>query len=205
MLPSFSFPPLECCFGTSSIQAEKFPSRSESPRISDAGDQSGGQCRTDAGDRIEPLARLIGSVPGHDPAVELQDLRFQPPQLDTQGGETRPGKLGHALVTSIRDDIKQLYNTLARHRGYDPELGQMGADGVDYRGLLADKEMARAMQHQAALLLGRLGLDKLHVGPGDRFADGLGVSGIVLLALDVWLHIGRRHQAYGMAERLEFA
>jgi hypothetical protein len=28
----------------------------------------------------------------------------------------------------------------------------------------ADEELARAMQHQAALLLGRLGLDKPHVG-----------------------------------------
>jgi hypothetical protein len=65
--------------------------------------------------------------------------------------------------------------------------------------------MARAMKHQAALLLGRLGLDKPHVGPGDGFADGLGVSGIVLLSLDVRLYVGRRHQAHGMAERLELA
>jgi len=33
--------------------------------------------------------------------------------------------------------------------------------------------MARAMEHQAALLLGRLGRDEPHVGPGDRLADGL--------------------------------
>jgi hypothetical protein len=46
--------------------------------------------------------------------------------------------------------------------------------------MLADEEMARAMEHQAALLLGRLGLDKPHVCPGDRLADGSGVSGIVL-------------------------
>src|ERR1022692_1709327 len=55
--------------------------------------------------------------------------------------------------------------------------------------------MAREMQHQATLLLGRLGLDKPHVGPGGRFTDGLGVSGIILLSLDVWLHVGQRHQA----------
>jgi hypothetical protein len=42
-----------------------------------------------------------------------------------------------------------------------------------------DEEMAGAMEHQAALLLGRLGLDEPHVCPGDRFADGLGVGGIV--------------------------
>src|SRR5262249_37324073 len=55
------------------------PPRSEGPRITDAGNQGRGQRRTDAGDLIEPLARLIGSVPGHDPAIELQDLGLQRP------------------------------------------------------------------------------------------------------------------------------
>ena len=65
--------------------------------------------------------------------------------------------------------------------------------------------MARAMEHQAALLLGRLGRDEPHVGPGDRLADGLGVSRIVFLPFDVGLYVGRRHQAHGVAERLELA
>jgi hypothetical protein len=30
-----------------------------------------------------------------------------------------------------------VFNALAPHRGYDPQLGQMGADGVDHRGLLS--------------------------------------------------------------------
>jgi hypothetical protein len=34
---------------------------------------------------------------------------------------------------------------------------------------------------------------------------GLGISGIILLSLDVRLHIGRRHQAHVMAKRLELA
>jgi len=59
------------------------------------------------------------------------------------------------------------------------------------------------MEHQAALLLGRLGLHEPHVSPGDRFADCLGVGGIVLLPLDVRLHIGRRHQPHSMAQCLE--
>jgi hypothetical protein len=79
----------------------------------------------------------------------------------------------------------------------------VGADGIDHRGLLADEELASAMQHQATLLLGRLGLDKPHVGPGDRLTDGLGIGGIILLPLDVRLHISWRHQAHGMAKRLE--
>src|SRR5258708_31686179 len=65
----------------------------------------------------------------------------------------------------------------------------MGTDRIDHCGLLPDEEMARAMEHQAALLLGRLGRHKPHVGPADRLADRLGVGGIVLLPLDVGFHV----------------
>jgi hypothetical protein len=62
-----------------------------------------------------------------------------------------------------------------------------------------------AVECQAALLLGRLGRDEPHIGPGDRFADCLGISGIVLVSFDVGLHVGRRHQPHSVAERLELA
>ena len=39
-------------------------------------------------------------------------------------------------------------------RRNDPELGKMGPDCIDHRGLLADEQMAGAVQHQTALLLG---------------------------------------------------
>jgi hypothetical protein len=63
--------PLECCLGTSPIHAEK--SRPDRKAFGGhAGDQSGSQHGTNARDLIQPLARLIRSVPSHDPAVELQ-------------------------------------------------------------------------------------------------------------------------------------
>jgi hypothetical protein len=61
------------------------------------------------------------------------------------------------------------------------------------------------MQHQAALLLGRLDLDEPHISPCHCFTDGLGFSCIVLLSLDIGLHISRRHQPHGMPKSLEFA
>src|SRR5258708_4693784 len=76
---------------------------------------------------------------------------------------------------------------IASDRCDDPELGKMGTDRIDHRRLLADEEMARAMEHQATLLLGRLGRDETHVCPSDRLADGLSVGSIVLLSLDVGL------------------
>jgi hypothetical protein len=45
-----------------------------------------------------------------------------------------------------------------------------------------------AVEHQAALLLGCLGRHEPHVCPGDRLADGLSVSSIILVSLDVGFH-----------------
>jgi hypothetical protein len=44
--------------------------------------------------------------------------------------------------------------------------------------------MARAVQHQATLLLGSLGWHESHVGPGDRLANGLRVRRVILLPLE---------------------
>src|SRR4029077_5683390 len=74
------------------------PPRSEGLRVCNTGDQSGGQRRADAGYLIEPSARLIGSVPGHDLAVKLQDLGFQHPQLNSESGNTTTGPLGHPFL-----------------------------------------------------------------------------------------------------------
>src|SRR6202022_4032339 len=53
--------PLECCFGTSPIQAEKFrPDRKAFGSAGNGGDDSSGQHRTDAGSFIEPHAHLVG-------------------------------------------------------------------------------------------------------------------------------------------------
>src|SRR3954469_24008105 len=80
-----------------------------------------------------------------------------------------------------------------------------GSTGSALRAVRLPTFTSRRMIPSTTLLLGRLGLDKPHVCPGDCFANGLGVSGIVLLALDVGPHVGRRHQAHLVPERLELA
>jgi len=144
-------------------------------------------------------------VPSSDHTVELQNLLLESAQLSPECQEARAGYLRNSLVNWIGDNIEQFLDPLASDRRDDPELSKMGADRIDHCGLLADEQMARAMKYHAALLLRGLGLDEPHIGPGDRLADGFSVSGIVLLSLDVGLHVGRRHQAHGVAERLEFA
>src|SRR5207344_206402 len=65
-------------------------------------------------------------------------------------------------------------------------------------------KIARAMQHQPALLLGRFDLYETHGRPPRRLADRLSVGRIVLVALDVGLHVLRRHQPHPVAKFREF-
>src|SRR5258707_5253388 len=61
------------------------------------------------------------------------------------------------------------------------------------------------MQHQLALLFGRLNPYKTHGRAAHRLTDCLRVGGIVLMALDVGLHILRWHQTDLMAQLRQLA
>src|SRR5215475_6202922 len=61
------------------------------------------------------------------------------------------------------------------------------------------------MDRQATLLLGRLGGNEPHIRSSDRLTDGLSISGVVLLPLDVGLYVGRRHQPNSVANCLKLA
>ena len=54
-------------------------------------------------------------------------------------GHTSACNLGQTFVICISSDVEKLRDTMAPDRRDDPELGQMSADGVDHRGLLADE------------------------------------------------------------------
>src|SRR6478752_3495124 len=73
--------------------------------VSDAGDQGRSQHWADAGDRIEPLARLIRSVPSHDHPIELQNLFLEPAQLTPSAARhiraTTGTRLSLASVTTL--------------------------------------------------------------------------------------------------------
>src|ERR1700730_5909754 len=96
-------------------------------------------------------------MPSVDLSVELQDLSFELAEQSSQGPQALTRNLGDALVPLISNGVEQLLHAVASNRSDNAELGQMRADRVDDRGLLPDEEMPRAMENQAALLLGRFG------------------------------------------------
>jgi hypothetical protein len=84
----------------------------------------------------------------------------------------------NAIIVRTSCNIERLLDAVASDRRDDAKLGKMRANGIDDRVLLALEEMARTMEHEAALLFCRLGVDKPHVWPSNRFADCLGIGGI---------------------------
>jgi hypothetical protein len=142
---------------------------------------------------MKTLARLVGSMPSHDHPIKLQDLLLEAEQLSAERGKARTGNLRHPFVARVGNNMQQFRNSFAPDRRDNAELGKVRSDRIDHRGLLADEQMACAVQRQAALLLRRLCWHEPHVGSGDCFANSLCVSSIVLLPLDVGLHVGRRH------------
>jgi hypothetical protein len=149
---------------------------------------------------MKTLARLVGSVPGHDHSIKLQDLLLEVDQLSAERRKARTGNLRYPFVARVGNDMQQFRDTSTPDRRDNAELGKVSSVRVNHRGLLADEQMAGAVKHQAALLLRCLCWHEAHVGSGDRFANSLSVSHVVLLTLDVGLHVSRRHQSHGMAK-----
>jgi hypothetical protein len=85
-------------------------------------------------------------------------------------------------VVFVRHDREQFRAPRVALRRNDAELGQVRSESVDALGALTYQQIARAVLHQLALLLGRLDPHKAHRRSSNRLADRLGVSGIVLVA-----------------------
>ena len=139
-----------------------------------------------------------------DPFVDRPDHRLHRLKLRRQYDEAGVSINWQARILLARNDLQQLLDPFAPLRSHNAELGQMRPQGIDYLGPLPHQKVARPMQHQPALLLDRFDLHKPHGRPPHRLADRLGVGGIVLVALDIGLHVFRRHQSHLVAKLRQF-
>src|SRR6185437_10379940 len=88
---------------------------------------------------------------------------LQHPKLYAKGRHAGARHLGQAPIPWIAGHREQLRDASAADPCDDPELRHMGTDRVDHAGLLANEEMACPVEHEAGLLLRRLGLHEAHV------------------------------------------
>ena len=108
-------------------------------------------------------------------------------------------------IIRVGYDLQQSVEALAVDRRNNAELGQVGPQGIPKLGALAHQDPPNPMQHHDVLLLCRLHANEAHGRPGHRLADRFRICRVVLAALDVGLHVLRRHQLNLMALRDQLA
>ena len=80
--------------------------------------------------------------------------------------------------------------------GDQPVLSDQATDLVGLGRALLDQPTSYSVHRLDVLLIYRLDAHESHAGPAHRFADRLGVIGVVLVALHVRLHELRRNQLH---------
>jgi hypothetical protein len=106
-------------------------------------------------------------------------------------------------VALIADNGDQLADVAQALRRDHAELGQMPAQSVHQTRTLAHQPLPATVQQHSSLLVSRLDRHKAHRRAPNRLADRFGIGGIVLVALDVRLHVLRRHQSHLVAKRAQ--
>src|SRR5881394_749765 len=94
---------------------------------------------------------------------------------------------------SVADNGDQLADIAQALRRDHAELGQMPTQSVHQTRTLAHQPLPATVQQHSSLLVSRLDRHKAHRRPHNRLADCFRIGGIVLVALDVRLHVLRRH------------
>jgi hypothetical protein len=106
------------------------------------------------------------------------------------------------LCAGLTNELPDIAQALRRH---DSELRQMCPQRVHQHRALTHQLLAATMQQCRRLLLCRLDRHKSHRRALNRLANRFRIGGIMLIALDVRLHVLRRHQPHLVPKRTQLA
>jgi hypothetical protein len=112
---------------------------------------------------------------------------------------------GRRISSATRPGSRSIPDIAQALRRHDSELRQMCPQRVHQHRALTHQLLTATMQQRRRLLLCRLDRHKSHRRALNSLANRFGIGGIVLIALDVRLHVLRRHQPHLMAQRAELA
>src|SRR5262249_8752027 len=140
MLPSLSLPPLECCFGTSPIQAEKsLPDRKAfgSATLAIRAVASAGPTPGISSSRLlVSLDRCQALIIRSNSRICALSTRSWAPSAARHARATSGTRLSLGSATTSSSSSTPLPD-----RRDDPELGKMGTDRIDHRSLLANHQV----------------------------------------------------------------
>ncbi len=144
-------------------------------------------------------------MPGEKLTFDLSQPRLQIEYLPSQARDHLCRQRRYAGHVASSDALGEAERVRDPTPYLNAELRKQAADHVDQLGALLDQEVPRPMYRQRRLLLTRLDRDVPHRRARYRLADRLGVARVGFPALDVGLHIGRRHQTHLVAKRADLA
>jgi hypothetical protein len=133
-------------------------------------------------------------MPGHDAFFGRGDCRADGPHLINKSMQHLPSQIWQTILSVVQRRDRGAHPARATSSD-DAKLGEMTAQRIDQHRSLADQKVAHFVQHQNGLLVDGLDGDKTHRRPSYRLCDRLGIGGIGLAALHVWLDISWRHQS----------
>jgi hypothetical protein len=139
-------------------------------------------------------------MPGLNALLELADLPLDALILLGKTHQADPSRLGDAEFLRSIHHLEKPGKAEAADGCDDPELGQLAADSVAQHRALTHEQLTGSVQHESALLLLALGRYKSHRGPRHGLADRSRIVGVVLRALQISLHVARRHQLHGVPQ-----
>src|SRR6516225_4969177 len=178
MLSSFCLPPLEFCFGTSPIQAEKSrPDRKTfgSATLATRAVASAGPTPGSSSSRLLTwLERCQAMIRPSNSNIRALSICNWAPSATIQTRATSGSRLSLPSLATLSSSS----TPCAPDRGDYRELSKVSSDRIDDCRLLTNEQMACAMEHQAALLLDRLRRNEPHACPRHRFADCLRIGTI---------------------------
>src|SRR5262249_42691005 len=144
-------------------------------------------------------------VPGRELSLQCCDRCLDLLDLICQHLQYLPRHSRQALIAIIADNGDQLAHIAQALRRHHSELRQMCPQRIHQHRALAHQLLATTMQQLTCLLLSRLNRHKPHGRSPNGFTNRFGVGGVVLVALDVRLHVLRRHQPHLVPKRAELA
>jgi hypothetical protein len=129
------------------------------------------------------LLVFVGAMLRHDPPFNRSNHRLQGLKLRRKHDQSRTRIDREAFILFIGNDRQQLLEPLLALCRHNPQFGHVRPQSIDCLGPLPQQQIARAVLHQPALLLGQLYLYKAHGRAAHRLADRCRVGCIVLLRL----------------------
>src|SRR5258708_8680021 len=172
------------------------------------GPRSSERCGTDGThpwDRRKPPGDVARTMPDEKLTFDLSQPRLKIEYLPSQARYHLCRQRRYAGHVTSSDALGETQRVRDPTPYLNAELRQQTADHVHELRALLDEEVPRPMDCQRRLLLARLDRDVAHRRARYRLADRLGVARVGFPALDVGLHIGRRHQTHLVAKRADLA